>query len=331
MAAIAVTLGVGGASVAAVVHALSPAGVGDSVTLEQPFRVERGATMGRIAHSLEAEGLVRSALAVEWLARARGVAGELRAGDYALSPALSSRQILDRLTKGRVVTYPVGIPEGIRATEIAQRLAKEQLARPEAFLEAVADAELAKQLGVEGETLEGYLYPETYRFSRGLDARAIATTMVEQFLEVWSEIGPLAAQRGMSMREVVTLASIVEKETGAAEERPVIAAVFLNRLDRGMRLETDPAVIYGIENFDGNIKKKHLLDPSNPYNTYRHAGLPPGPIASPGADALRAVVQPAQSDYLYFVSMNDGTHKFSRSYREHVNAVNQYQKRRRSK
>lgn len=331
VAVVALAIGVGGASVAAVVHSLSPATSIDSEAVEQPFLVERGATMGGTARALEAEGLVRSAMAVEWLARARGVAGQLRAGEYALSPSLSSQQILDRLTQGRVVTYSVSLPEGIRATEIAKRLADQQLVEPEAFLEAVADVDLAKELGIEGDTLEGYLYPETYRFSRGLDPRDIAAKMVEQFLAVWPEIAPLAAERGMSMREVVTLASIVEKETGAPEERPVIAAVFLNRLDRGMRLETDPTVIYGIENFDGNIKKKHLLDPSNTYNTYRHGGLPPGPIASPGADALRAVVQPAQSEYLFFVSMNDGTHKFSRTYREHANAVNQYQKRRRSK
>jgi UPF0755 protein len=127
----------------------------------------------------------------------------------------------------------------------------------------------------------------------------------------------------------VTLASIVEKETGVPEERPLIAAVFHNRLRRRMRLETDPTVIYGIPNFDGNIKKKHLLDKSNPYNTYKIMGLPPGPIASPGIDALRAVLEPAESEYLYFVSRNDGTHHFSNSYREHVNAVNRYQKRRR--
>ena len=131
------------------------------------------------------------------------------------------------------------------------------------------------------------------------------------------------------MREVVTLASIVEKETGAPEERPLIAGVFRNRLDRGMRLESDPTVIYGIPDFDGNLRRVHLDDDANPYNTYRIAGLPPGPIANPGAASLRAVVRPAETDYLYFVSRNDGTHVFSRSYREHLNAVNRYQKRRR--
>jgi UPF0755 protein len=130
------------------------------------------------------------------------------------------------------------------------------------------------------------------------------------------------------MRDVVTLASIVEKETGVPEERPLIASVFRNRLNRGMRLQTDPSVIYGIPDFDGNLRRRHLNDADNPYNTYRISGLPPGPIASPGADALRAVVNPAETDYLYFVSRNDGTHAFSSSYREHVLAVNRYQKTR---
>jgi UPF0755 protein len=295
----------------------------------QLFTVERGIALAQVTRRLERAGLVRSARATEWLARLQGLAGRLQAGEYQLSPGLSSREILDRISSGRVVTYELALPEGMRAAEIAGRLEERGLAEAEAFMAVVKDPELARELGVEGLQLEGYLYPETYRLPRTLPPEEIARTMVEQFKQVWREIEPLAARRGMSMLEVVTLASIVEKETGEASERPLIAAVFLNRLDRGMRLETDPAVIYGIEDFDGNLTKRHLRDASNPYNTYRHPGLPPGPIASPGADALRAVVRPSQSDYLYFVSMNDGTHKFSRTYREHVNAVNRYQKTRR--
>ena len=150
--------------------------------------------------------------------------------------------------------------------------------------------------------------------------------MVEHFLSVWRPIEPVARERGLSMHEVVVLASLIEKETGAPEERPLIAAVFLNRLGRGMRLETDPAVIYGIAGFDGNLRRVHLQDESNPYNTYQHAGLPPGPIANPGAAALRAVVEPAGEDYLYFVARKDGTHQFSRTYGEHVRAVNRFQR-----
>jgi UPF0755 protein len=133
------------------------------------------------------------------------------------------------------------------------------------------------------------------------------------------------------MRETVILASIVEKETGAPHERPLIAAVFLNRLQRGMRLETDPTVIYGIPDFDGNLRRRDLENRENPYNTYVIAGLPPGPIASPGREALLAVVEPAESDYLFFVSRNDGTHRFSRTFAEHELAVNEFQKKRRSR
>ena len=155
----------------------------------------------------------------------------------------------------------------------------------------------------------------------------MARILVEHFQDAWRELAPKAESAGLAMRETVILASIVEKETGAPEERPLIAGVFLNRLGRGMRLETDPSVIYGIADFDGNLTRAHLEDESNPYNTYRIPGLPPGPIANPGAEALRAVVEPAETEYLFFVSRNDGTHVFSRSYREHANAVNRYQRR----
>lgn len=297
----------------------------------QIFLVDRGDTLGRVARRLEEAGLIRDARALRWWARWRGDAHLLKAGEYALDPGLGSDEILSRLIRGQVMTHEVVIPEGSRASEIAARLESRDLGSAEAFMAAVDDRAFARELGVEGDGLEGYLFPETYRLPRGLPPREIARTMVEQFHRAWAEIAPRAEAIGMSMREVVTLASIVEKETAAPEERPLIAAVFLNRLARGMRLETDPTVIYGIPDFDGNLKKRHLLDAGNPYNTYRHAGLPPGPIASPGAESLRAVVDPAESDYLYFVSMNDGTHQFSRTYREHVNAVNRYQKRRRSK
>lgn len=297
----------------------------------QVFLVERGATLGRVAYQLEDRGLIRDARAFRWWARWKGLADKLKAGEYELSASLSANEILSRLSRGHVMTHEMVVPEGMRASEIAARLETLGLASAEAFMAVVNDADFAHELGLPGPTLEGYLFPETYRLPRELPAREIARTMVEEFQRSWREVAPIAAERGMSMQQVVTLASIVEKETAAPEERPLIAAVFLNRLARGMRLETDPAVIYGIPDFDGNLKKKHLLDADNPYNTYRHPGLPPGPIASPGADALWAVVEPAPSDYLYFVSMNDGTHKFSRTYREHADAVDRYQKRRRSK
>jgi UPF0755 protein len=306
-------------------RALSPAAV---EAPEVIFTVAPGEPLAIIAARLEAEGLVRSARAVEWLARWRGQAGSLQVGEYRLSAALAPGEILERIALGRIVTYEVALPEGFTLEQIAERLAAAGLVDREAFLAMAITPEAARQLGVEGETLEGYLFPETYRLPRGLPSLEVARVLVDEFHAVWREIAEAAAEQGFSMKEVVTLASIVEKETGVPEERRLIASVFLRRLERGMRIESDPTVIYGIPDFDGNLRRRDLENPDNPYNTYRIPGLPPGPIASPGADSLRAVVNPAESDYLFFVSKNDGTHFFSSTYREHVNAVNRYQRRR---
>ncbi|MEN8159239.1 MAG: endolytic transglycosylase MltG [Myxococcota bacterium] len=296
-------------------------------TTEVVFEVPRGTTLGAVARNLEREGLIRSALGFRVLARVTGRSNGLRAGEYALSPSLAADQVLDRLTRGAVLTHRVALPEGLTMHEIAARFEEAGLVSADEFVAVASDPTLPVLLGVDGTNLEGYLFPETYELARGLAAREIVRLMVEQFQQVWRRIEPLAAEKALNMRDVVVLASLVEKETGAPGERPLVAAVFHNRLRRGMRLETDPSVIYGIPDFDGNLRRVHLEDESNPYNTYRIAGLPPGPIANPGEAALRAVVQPAESDYLFFVARKDGTHQFSRTYREHVNAVNRYQLR----
>jgi len=329
----AVLLTAGGAGLATVVHRqLQPMarGSGDG-TEPQLFKVERGSSMGQVARELEAAALVRDARALELLARLRGMAEKIQAGEYELSATWTPWQILDRITSGQVKTYTTVLPEGIRVSEIARRLEQASVVDAESFLAVVRDKSFVASLGVGAETLEGYLYPETYELPRNLPPEEVAKIILAQFERAWHEIEPAAREQALSKHEIVTLASIVEKETAEPSERPLIAAVFLNRLRRGMRLETDPAVIYGIENFDGNLRRHHLRDAGNPYNTYQIAGLPPGPIANPGIDALRSVVEPAESDYLYFVSKNDGTHHFSRSYREHVNAVNRYQRRPRSR
>jgi UPF0755 protein len=295
---------------------------------ESLFQVERGASLGQVARNLEARGLVRSAFAFGLLARYRKLAGELRVGEYRLSASLSAEQTLDRIVSGQVATYAVSLPEGLTAVQVGERLAAAGLIDAAEFHASVTAPQKADALGVEGETLEGYLFPETYQLPRGLSADELAKILVDQFLIVWREIEPQAQAQKLSMREVVTLASIVEKETAAPVERPRIASVFRNRLRRGMRLETDPTVIYGIANFDGNLRRRDLEDRSNPYNTYVISGLPPGPIANPGAEALRAVVNPDDTDYLFFVSRNNGTHVFSKTYSEHLLAVDQYQRRR---
>jgi len=324
-AAGAVLLGVAASAAGLLWAGLRPADPGGAPVA---FEVRPGAGLGEVTRSLQKAGLVRRAWALRTLARWRGLETQIRAGEYELSPGQPAGLLLAKLVAGEVQTHRFVVPEGRTAAQIAAQLETAGLAQANAFLLVVRDPRGAARLGVEGDSLEGYLFPETYQLARGLPPEEIARILVEQFLRNWQEIAPLARAWGLSMHEVVTLASIVEKETAAPEERPKIAAVFENRLARGMRLETDPAVIYGIPNFDGNLRRSDLEDASNPYNTYRIRGLPPGPIANPGAASLRAVVEPAPVDYLYFVSRNDGTHIFSRTYREHAAAVDRFQKRR---
>lgn len=290
------------------------------------FTVAPGETSGKVSRQLQEQGLIRSAQALRLLSRVRGLDGKIRAGEYDLSPTSDTSQILVILTSGAMKTYEISFPEGLTAREIAARLEAAGLSESEAFLNFVMDPENAKALEIEGPSLEGYLYPETYRLPRGLPPERIAQIFVQEFNKNWARVQEAEGSSKMSKRDLVILASIVEKETGAAEERPLIAAVFANRMKLGMRLETDPTVIYGIPDFNGNLTRAHLRDDSNPYNTYKIAGLPPGPIANPGREALRAAMSPADSPYLYFVSMNDGRHQFSETYKDHVNAVNRYQR-----
>jgi UPF0755 protein len=237
-------------------------------------------------------------------------------------------KILDLLTKGAVINYPVTIPEGYTMKQIAGLLHSEGLVDREKFLSLAHDRAVLDRHGIPGVNLEGYLYPDTYQLARGISASTAIETMVRRF---WALVGPLrkrAQDMGMKMEEVIILASIVEKETGLAEERPTIASVFLNRLKRRMRLESDPTVIYGLKDFDGNLRREDLSSPT-PYNTYVIRGLPPGPIANPGLEAIKAVLYPAKTNYLYFVSKNDGSHHFSKTFSEHEKAVRIYQKNKR--
>ncbi len=293
------------------------------------FEVRAGDNLAGVARSLEDRGLIRSALALRGYARVQSIEGKLKVGEYELSPGLTAPEIARILASGHVRTHAVVIPEGSRAVEIADRLELGGLADRDEFLRVVLDPEAPKHFEVEGPTLEGYLFPDTYRFAKGLPASQIAEAMVEEFRDVYRTIRATSPRSKLSMRELVTLASIVEKETGVPEERPLIASVFLNRMRLGMRLETDPTVIYGIADFDGNLRRVHLDDAENRYNTYQIPGLPPGPIASPGRESMRAVLEPTESAFLFFVSRNDGTHIFSKSYREHARAVVHFQKQRR--
>jgi UPF0755 protein len=321
---VALTLVAAAAAAIGLRWALSPA---DRQAAEVVFTVAPGESLGAIARRLQREHLVRSARAVEWMGRLRGLDGSLRTGEYALSAAQSPGAILSHLASGNTINYPVVLPEGFTAAQIGARLASAGLVNQVEFAKAVHDPELIARLGIEAESLEGYLFPETYLLPKGLSAEEVVRILVQPLLAVWRDLEPSATRQGLSQHEVVTLASIVEKETAVPEERALVAAVFRNRLGRRMRLESDPTVIYGIAGFDGNLKRKDLEDAGNRYNTYRIAALPPGPIASPGEASLRAVVTPAVSQHLYFVARNDGTHAFSSTLREHARAVERYQKK----
>jgi UPF0755 protein len=302
---------------------------------ERVFEVRNGESLQslvarlRDAGILEGHPLLGTRLLV-WYARFQGVDRDVKSGEYDLSPSMSVAGILAKVVEGRVKTHAVTLREGLRLDEIALALEAAGIVEAEALLEVARDAEVARALGVDAPTLEGYLYPETYRFPRGADAREVVETMHRQFRTAWTEEDErrLAASR-LTLHEVVTLASIVEKETGQAEERPLIAAVFRNRMKRGMRLQTDPTVIYGQilvhGEFDGNLRRSDLEE-DTPYNTYTRGGLPPGPIASAGIESIRAVLDPARVPYLYFVSRNDGTHVFSRTLTEHNGAVERFQR-----
>lgn len=287
--------------------------------------VEKGQRFSILADRLAEEGLVRDALSFKILARMRGDDRRIRAGEYSLSPDMNPLRILSILKNGKEALHRFTIPEGLRLTEIAERVELAGYGSAQTFLALAEDPETGKPFGITAPTLEGYLFPDTYLLPRRAREEDIIRAMLTAFTRnITASDMKRAAEMGLDRHELVTLASLIEKETGSPEERPLIAAVFLNRLKKGMRLQTDPAVIYGIPDFDGNLTRKHLETPG-PYNTYLNAGLPPGPIASPGAAALQSILNPARTDFLYFVARGDGTHEFSRSLKEHNRAVRKYQ------
>lgn len=297
-----------------------------------PLTVAPGANAETIGRQLAELGLVRHATVFRLLARVRGVSGQLRAGDYLLRGPLNLEQILDLLVRGDVARRAITFPEGRTLAESAAIVAAQGLDAA-AFLSAAADPTPLRDLDPAAPDLEGYLFPDTYDVARTPDAaRQLVARMTERFRAVVAPGIERMAEQGLSVRQVVTVASLVEAETARAEERPRIAAVFLNRLRKGMLLQTDPTIIYALKKagrWDGNIRRADLLLDS-PYNTYRHAGLPPGPIGCPGREAIEAVLAPAPTRDLYFVSRNDGSHEFSETLAAHNRAVDRYQRRRAS-
>ncbi|MDH4079069.1 MAG: endolytic transglycosylase MltG [Nitrospira sp.] len=289
--------------------------------------IAEGATFLQVAALLEREELIRSRSAFVRLGKSQEADRKIQPGEYELNGAMPPADILSKLLTGRVLLHTVTIPEGYTVNQIADALEERQITNRAELLSLASDKAFITTLGIAAETVEGYLFPDTYRFAKGTPAKDVMRTMVEQLERVMTEEWQARAKdMNLTVHQVLTLASVIEKETGSGDERPHISSVFHNRLKKRIPLQSDPTVIYGLPNFDGNLRKKDLSHAS-PYNTYRWAGLPPGPIASPGAESIRAALYPAMSKYLYFVSRNDGTHHFSATLMEHNRAVEKYQKR----
>ena len=293
------------------------------------FEVESGQGLHQISRRLADAGLIRDAKKFTLLARIQGQETAIQAGEYELSAAMPPAAILRDMINGRVRLHRLTVPEGFSVRQIADLVAKAGYATSEDFLTECREPRFLSTLNIPGKSCEGYLFPDTYYFPASATPIQIVTAMVNRFWERFPDTWKTrASEIGLSVHEAVTLAAIIEKETGAPFERPVISSVFHNRLKRRMRLQTDPTVIYGISDFDGNLTRKHLNTPT-PYNTYIIRGLPPGPIANPGSAAIEAALYPADTDYLYFVSKKDATHHFSTTIAEHNRAVRKYQLRRR--
>lgn len=299
--------------------------------IEKIIEIPEKTTLREASEILEAEGLIRDREPFVLMARLMGVDREIKAGEYALNTWMRPLEILRILIEGKVMVYEVRIPEGQTASQIGKLLAENGLVNYDTFMALVNDQGFVKFLGIDAPSLEGYLFPETYYFTKKDWTYDIIKKMVQNFKRTFnSEFEERASELKMTQREVVALASIIEKEAGVDTERPLIAAVFHNRLKKKIPLQSDPTVIYGLKNFSGNLTREHLRI-RTPYNTYVIKGLPPGPIANPGRKSIYAALFPAKVDFLYFVSKNDGTHYFSKDLPEHNQAVYKYQKNKKNR
>ncbi|UCC47682.1 MAG: endolytic transglycosylase MltG [Gemmatimonadota bacterium] len=285
--------------------------------------IPEGASVGAVADTLAAHGIVRWPRLFELYVRLEDADANIKAGTYDLRRGSGWSQALDALVAGRVVTVAVTIPEGWTVRRIAQRLAPIADISTDSATLRLLDPALADSLGAPGPNLEGYLFPNTYRFAQGVPLEAIAAELLEHYRAVWTPERRAALDSiGMSEREIVTLASIVQSEARWEDEMPLISAVFHNRLRRRMRLQADPTVQYALESHQRRLLYRHIDSVADhPYNTYTHSGLPPGPIGAPGTAAIDAALQPAPVPYLYFVAREDGRHEFSRSLREHNQTI----------
>lgn len=283
--------------------------------------VPTGSSLMKVINILGDAGLVKQKLLFHVLVAIKGGARSIRAGEYEFTTSLSPSELVDKLIHGDVKNYPVTIYEDYSLKQVAEQLKKYKLIHEDVFFQLAERKEFLSSLGIRGDSIEGYLFPDTYFFNRSMTTRQIMRIMVERF---WSKISPeminQAAEKGLNTHQFVTFASLVGKESGYSAEKPMIAAVFYNRLKKGIPLQSDPTTVYDLKDFNGKILRRHYKRES-PYNTYIIRGLPPGPIANPGLDSFQAVLRPADVNYLYFVSQKDGTHFFSSSLVAHNDAI----------
>lgn len=292
--------------------------------------IPQGAGVATIGDRLAASGVVQHAMLFRVAARLSGSERKLQAGEYRFADAATPAAIVDRLARGDVYTRAVTFREGLTMWEMADVFSTSGLGTREEFLAEARDVSRISAIDPDASSLEGYLFPDTYQLPRAAGAKGTVDAMVAGFLRTFdADLRAAAAARGLSPREVVTIASLVEKETAAPAERAIVSAVYQNRLRIRMGLQCDPTVIYALQlagRWNGNLTRENLRFDS-PYNTYRYAGLPPGPIAAPGRASLEAAVKPATVPYLYFVSRNDGTHVFATTLAEHNRNVREWQQR----
>jgi UPF0755 protein len=321
------TLGLGAQAARMALFALAPASPGS--TGKSVVEIRRGQGPSDIAKLLVSNHVVNDARIFTWVGRITHQWGKIKAGEYELSPAMTPIEVFGVITSGVSVAHPITVREGENMYEIATDIEAKGMASKIKLLELFRDPQFIKTLGLKGAvgpTLEGYLYPDTYFFNRTMAAEDMVRAMVRKFQQVWTpQIATRVAELGLNQLQALTLASIIEKETGNPKERPLISSVFNNRLRKKMKLQSDPTTIYGIwETYKGNIHRSDLLTPSA-YNTYTLPGLPIGPISNPGKEAIEAALNPPQTEYLYFVSHNDGTTEFSATLEAHNRAVQKFQ------
>jgi UPF0755 protein len=295
---------------------------------EQFVDIPPGAGSRAIGDRLISAGVIRDLPTYRTALWMSGNGRRLKAGEYRFDRAMTPFEVLDKVARGDVYVITITFPEGLSIAEMAKIFEAHGIGPASAFMQAAKDASSIHELDPAAKDLEGYLFPETYALPRKSDAAKLVGLMVGRFEHVFTpELRQAAAAHNLSVRQAVTLASIVEKESARADERPVVAAVYENRLRIGMALQCDPTVIYALQragHYTGNLRRDDLAFDS-PYNTYRYPGLPPGPIANPGRGSLEAAVNPADADFLYFVSRNDGSHAFARTLDEHNRNVQKYQ------